>query len=207
MFIRILYDYDCDDVCKFTSDVFVRKEPICNCLQITKQEFIDAFNNIIHNCCASGMSYCIKDPESDEIMSVMLALSYNDYKNSHIPEWSHTPRITPLLTILDEMAHLEYPDPVHTLYLFIACTKDTDEVSGKGFAKLLLNRIIDKARSNGYKFIVSDATNVISQHILINRFGFVNAKEITYNKYVYNDECIFNDIKCTQGVIRVIKTL
>ena len=204
MYISSLYDYDCDEVCNLTSTIFVKNEPICKCLGITEQEFTNAFNNIIFNCSNSGYSFSMKDHNTSEIVSVMLALPYEHYKHSYIPEDSITKSIKPLLTILDEVSCEDQFDSNNTLYLFIACTRD--DIECKGFAKILLQKVIDNAKNN-FKYIVADATNIISQHILINKFAFENIKEIHYKTFQFNGKPIFNNIQTTKSVIRVLKAL
>ncbi len=206
MYIRSLYDYDCEDVCKLTSSVFVKNEPMCKCLNMTEEEFMDAFYDIIYKCCDSGCSYCMKDHETNEILSIMLTLPYIDYKNIQLPEWTNDcESVAPLLNILDDVSYEKEFEIDSTLYLFIACTKSNMEC--KGLAKLLLNKVIDKAQYDNYKYLVADATNIISQHILINKYGFQNIKEISYDEFEYNEKYIFKDIKDTKNIIRVMKKL
>jgi hypothetical protein len=203
--LKALRSWDTPRVIQLVAPIFVNHEPMSKTLGITTQDFKDTFQDLIAECCDSGLSTAIII--DNEPVSVSLAIAYDKYVTIPV-NCKNTPIISPLLNILDEMDHQH---PVHqnhesTLYHFIAGT-DAKHMN-KGYAQRAIKGTIDMARHRGYTRIIADATNIVSQNLLMKSFQYKPMGEICYASFKHGDEHVFRVITPhTNSIIRMVKDL
>lgn len=56
--------------------------------------------------------------------------------------------------------------------------------TGRGYSKILVEKSLELAKRHGYDTIIADATNIVSQHILCNRYGFGKMFGILYKDFM-----------------------
>lgn len=200
--LRQIQPNDYDAVCKFVTHVFVNKEPMCKALHLKDEVFLATFSSLICSCCASPLSALIEN-ENGRIDAVSLALPYSAYFETKIMRHK---TIEPLLAILDMLNDIIHPQQTseNTIYHFIIGTATTQ--TSKGLASLLVNHTVAVGKSMGFRYIVADATNKISQHILINKFGYTQFCQIAYKEFLWDNQYWFKDI-ADESIMRVIKEL
>lgn len=200
--VTILRDIDVIRVLDMIAPVFVNFQPMCKALDMTVDDFKEAFYELVYACCSSGYStayICAGD-----IASVSLALLYTHYLSIKIN--AKNEKIKPLLDILGRLNDLtEFPSGTHTIiYQLIVGT--VPKFMRRGYAHLVIDNTLDIAKKNNVRYVIYDATNRISQNIFIYGFGYVPNCSIDYHTYKWNDKFSFSGISDVE-VIRVIREL
>lgn len=185
---------DIDTITEILSDIFINHEPMCKCLNITREEFIYSFKNVITECIKTNLSILVEN--NNEICAVSLVIPYNIYENLDI---NISDNIKPLIDCLHDLNNIQLNEKKEDiLYLFIIGT-DSKHMNN-GYSSKLFERILHNVSSK-YKYIMADATNIISQHLCY-KYGFRKISKIDYKDNQY-----FNRITTTQSVIRMLKTI
>lgn len=70
---------------------------------------------------------------------------------------------------------------------------------GRGIAQGLVRSTLENARAKGYRWAVTEATGVVSQH-LFRKLGFQERLRISYQDYKYEGDAVFSSITAHGGV-------
>jgi len=93
----------------------------------------------------------------------------------------------------------------NSVYHFLVTTDPSWE--NRGYSKQLANMTVCVAKDDGYLFVVADATNKISQHILVKHLGYEILGFHMYDSFEFQGSRPFAGLKDSLGVMRVVKTL
>lgn len=199
MLLRKTVISDFPKICDLVVKSFLKHEPMCNVLKIQDYDFIYSFENLLKECCQSGLSSVIVE-NNNNLIATSLACTYNSYEKIKIPELKSS-EINKIISILDDLNSKKINDKDMSVYHFIVGT-DPNYIN-RGLSKLVINETIKLSSINGnYKYIIADATNIVSQHILQNHYSYKPYTHIKYSDYDY-----FKEITDTEYIIRMIKDI
>jgi len=173
MIRRIVRSYDVNDITKFVSKVFANNEPMCKVLNVNEKDIENTFGSLIKECCSSNLSTLWRN---DNVMAASLVLPYYKYKNFDIK--NENEKLKPIIKVLDEIGDI--PDGLihNSVYYFMHGTDPS--VINKGYLKKGVLSTIENTEKNLYDFIIADATNVASQHVL-KKYDFKVYKKMKFN--------------------------
>lgn len=201
MLLRKVVITDYPKICDLVITSFLKYEPMCNVLKIKEEDFIYSFQNLIKACCSHDFSSVIEDTENAKLIATSLACPYNVYENIKIPE-DNSDEINKILLILDlcDKNNNSIYDKERTIYHFIVGTNP--DYINNGLSRKVINETIKFCKNSNYNFIIADATNIVSQHILQKHFDYKQVSRIKYSDH----EC-FKNIKDTEYIVRMIKDI
>lgn len=156
--LRAIRAEDIDRVCSFTAEVFCTYEPMCKALQPTVAHFAQQFRPVLEACCSSSLSYMLE--AQDNILSLSLALKFADYNAVQLTE---LPIFGPVMAVFDDLVHPCEKEPGAVLNFIWATHQDH---MNKGYAKRVIDSTAQAATAAGCSCLVTDATNIVSQHLL-----------------------------------------
>jgi hypothetical protein len=169
--LRTITPHDIDRVCSFTAEVFCSYEPMCKVLQPTEAQFVQQFRPVLEACCSSSFSFVLE--AQDSILSLSLALKFADYNAVQLTE---LPIFSPVLAVFDDLVHACEKAP-GAVFNFIWATH-SDHMN-KGYAKRVIEGTAQAAKAAGCSCLVTDATNIVSQHLLP-IFGYEPVKKVNW---------------------------
>lgn len=166
--LRVIEPEDFDRVCQFTAEVFCSYEPMCVALAVKAADFVQQFSPILEACCTSGLSTLLESNDADtkDIMSLSLALTFDQY---NAVELSEHPSFTPVLSVFNDLAHPIEKEPGAAMS-FIWATHSSH--MNKGYTKRVVQGTVKAAEAAGLSWMVTDVTNVVSQHVAMKYFGY-----------------------------------
>jgi hypothetical protein len=198
--LRVIQAQDKEQVLLFATNNFHQHEPMTRATGKALSEMIELFGPVTEACCSSGMSFMLEhqqpDTDTNTIISVSLTLPYPDYK---AVQWPDVPR--PARDLMTPLAELPTDQHAAAVYMFLWATH-TDHM-GKGHVKAVVSASEQAAQQAGFRFLVADVTNVVSQHLAIDRFGYMPMEP----KARYHDHERFKTVTCSEFVIRAVKDL
>lgn len=177
MIRRIVRSYDVNDITKFVAKVFAKNEPMCKVLNVNEKDIENTFGHLINECCVSNLSTLWRNNSiNDSIIATSLVLPYYKYKNYDIINNSET--LTPIIRVLNEIGDI--PDGLinNSVYYFMHGTDES--FANNGYLKKGVLSTIENSEKNLYDFIIADATNVVSQHVL-KKYDFKVYKKVKFN--------------------------
>ena len=180
MALKIIKPENTQAVLELFSNVFSKNEPMCLTMHITPDECQEVFQDIITECCSNGLSTMYT--HENKIMSVSLNLSYSAYKSMTIE--NPPPNMIPLLSVLNQLTASKYPNHYeenNVLYLFVLATDKA--YMNQGLSKQVLTYSMAIAKQKLFRHCIADATNIISQHILLKHFQFLPFYKLPYDRY------------------------
>lgn len=185
---------DIDIITEILSTIFINYEPMCKSLNLSKDDFIYSFKNVIMECVKTNLSLLFEI--NNDIAAICLVIPYDIYEKIDINISYNIKPLTDCLYDLNNIYNSKKKEDI--LYLFIIGTDS--KYMNNGYSNKLFEKIIKNA-SQKYKYIMADATNIISQHLCY-KYGFSELGKIDYNSNQY-----FKNITSTKSVIRMIKTI
>lgn len=196
--MRALQPEDSNKALIFAAQMFVDHEPMTKATGKTFSDMVELFGPITEACCSSGMSFgTFSDQEQQgDIVCVSLALPYTDF---NAVQWPDVPR--PAQGILRTLPKVAEQQQAASVYMFLWATHP--DHMGKGYAKSAVEASIQAAKTAGYSSLVVDVTNVVSQHLALNHFGFT----VMEPKARYHDHETFKVVQCSEYIIRAVKDL
>ena len=176
---------------------FLKYEPMCNVLKLKEDDFIHSFQNLIKTCCSHEFSAVVE--EDNKLIAASLACPYNVYENIEMPA-ENSVEINKILFMLDTLNKKSLNNNDSTIYHFIVGT-DPNYINN-GLSRKVINETIKLSKNANYKYIVADATNIISQHVLQKHFDYKPVSRIKYDDYEF-----FKNINGTECIIRMVKDI
>lgn len=196
--LRIITPQDKDQVLQFAAKLFAEHEPMTRATGKSVSDMVELFGPITAACCCSGMSFMVEQQETgtNPILSLSLALPYASY---NAVQWPDVPR--PAQVILKTLPDLSAEQEAVSVYMFLWGTHSNH--MGKGYIKTVVEASMQAATQAGFKSVVVDVTNVVSQHLAMSHFGFQPLEP----KARYHDHETFKVVECSEYIIRAMKDL
>jgi ribosomal protein S18 acetylase RimI-like enzyme len=80
------------------------------------------------------------------------------------------------------------------------------QAGGRGLAHRLIQACLDCARARGYRVAVTEATNVVSQHIF-RKLGFREVLSTSYRDFIFEGQRVFSSIVGSESTILMDREL
>ena len=189
------------------SDVFTDAEPMSRYLGITREEFLVFANAVYPHLADQGLSFVARDPDSGKIVGIRMSEDFAGSEMGEIPGLS--PKFMPLFAILtqidDYFRTIRDVEPGKYIHLFMVAVRSA--YGGRGVAPTMNRLFFDHVKKLGFTHAVTEPTGAISQHILVNKFGFDVVHEIKYKDFVFEGRKVFDGLKDHEGVMLLEKDL
>lgn len=196
-----------DEMALMVAEAFTHYEPLSVIQAIPLKEFVDFVKLLGLKVQQEELTVIARDQVTDQVIGAIIA---DDFAAT-LPESSGhlSERFEPVFALLAELnTHYKQGKNIQLgeyLHLFMIAV--THQCKGKKIAQNLIQACLENSIRKGYKTAVAEATGVISQHILRNKFGFVDRFEIPYKTFTYQGRRVFESIKEHNGIILMDKTL
>lgn len=189
------------------SEVFTEAEPMSRFLGISREEFLVFANAVYPAMAEQGLSFVARDSQTGKIVGIRISEDYACSDMEEIPGLS--PKFFPLFSILHQISEhfrqiREIP-PGKYIHLFMVAVNSN--YAGRGIAPTMNAIFFDYVRSLGFTHAVTEPTGAISQHILMNKFGFQLLHQIRYRDFEYEGRRVFANIQGHEGVMLLEKDL
>jgi len=190
------------------SDVFVKNEPMTQALGITISEFQHFARAAYPPLAEAGLSFVARDGKTGQVIGCRISEDlYQPEEPPPIPDLC--PKFFPLFAALEELGRhffeIREVTPRKYIHLFMIAVRE--EYGGRGVAPTM-NRIFFKhVKDLGFTHAVTEPTGAISQHILVNKFGFKVLRKLSYQDFHFEGEPIFKDIQGHDGIMLLEKDL
>ena len=191
--------HDFNKIIDFVSTLFSEYEPMCKACNSSSLDIRNTFQFIIRECCKQRLSSFIEDSNRN-VISVCLTLPYVLYNSLNLTFISSS--LIPLIKVLKQLDTEPEDQSLlrNSVYIFMLGTDPLH--SNQGYTNKTLDHSCKLAQRYLYDSVVSDLTNIISQHILINKKNFKIITKVHYDEYSE-----FKTIRDTTYAARVIKYL
>ena len=184
-----------EGVTKVITEAFTKYEPMTVEQNIPEEAFIHFFQKLLPKAEAEGLTTVAIDEASGEVVGAMVSDDIGepppcDFEDIH-------EGFGPIFTLLEKLDnwYLENrpePKPGEYAHFFMIGTLVGYKTRNIGFH--LLDLAVANAKARGYKYGLAEVTGRISQHLFINRCGFVRHHEIFYRDYEFNGQRVFASI-------------
>jgi len=207
IFYKALQADELEQTISCLATIFCESEPMSKALKISNNEMRELSELSCKKALAKGLSMVAKDSKTGDVVSFSLADDFMEWP----PEGSErtNEKIDFLLALVNDLDE-EYKktrkiragELFHLSFLGSSC-----HYQQKKIATTLIEKHLQLAKMKGFSTAVAEVTGPISQHILIDKFGFTEKVKIDYKSYVYHGVHIFESIEEVSSCILVEKRL
>jgi ribosomal protein S18 acetylase RimI-like enzyme len=186
------------------AETFARHDPPAVVLGITQDDFKAYLSIICANAGDDGLSIVARDVESG-IMAGALRTE-DAARSAQIDLASLSPRFEPIFDLFGELeAKVDDVDPIEsgtTLHVFMLGVDE--RFSRRGIAQRLVEVALANGAAMGYGTAVTEATNLVSQHIF-EKLGFSARAQASYADYRRDGIATFASIANHRGIISMAR--
>ena len=197
---------DAEAMTKLLGAVFSRHDPPAVAAALTSSEFEDFVGLLCPKAAEEGLTVVARLAGTGELIGALLT----EDSASGLPDGIDrlSVKFDPIFDILGQL-DTEYRSGRtvrrgELLHLFLLGVSDS--VAGRGVAQQLVAACLELGLSRGYRMAVTEATNMVSQHIF-RRQGFVERVQRSYEAYRFNGRQVFASIAEHRGPILMDKSL
>lgn len=153
-----------------------------------------------------GLSVVARRPGSDDLIGAVLVEDFATPPPAGVLELA--PAFAPIAAMLESLGahyqadrHVPPGDSVHVFMVGVA-----RDAGGRGLAHRLIAECLDRAKTRGYRTAVTEATNVVSQHIF-RKLGFRDVLLASYADFTFGGQTVFSSIVGSESTILMDKEL
>ena len=197
---------DAEAMTKLLGEVFSRHDPPAVAAALTSSEFGDFVGLLCPKAAEEGLTVVARLAGTGELIGALLT----EDSASGLPDGIDrlSAKFDPIFDILGQL-DTEYRSGRtvrrgELLHLFLLGVSDS--VAGRGVAQQLVAACLELGLRRGYRMAVTEATNMVSQHIFRRR-GFVERVQRSYEAYRFNGRQVFASIAEHRGPILMDKSL
>ena len=187
---------------------FTSNEPMSQHLGITLEEFKHFARAAYPPLAEEGLSFVARDQASKRVVGVRI--SEDLVQEEEPPEIEGlSPKFFPIFSILGQLSawFLEQRKPAKGQYVHLFMVAVDPHFAGKGIAHNMNRIFFDHVRNLGYTDAMTIPTGNVSQHILMNKFGFKCLKELSYHDFIFEGKKVFQNIQEHKGVMLLERPL
>jgi ribosomal protein S18 acetylase RimI-like enzyme len=196
-----------DETAHLVANAFCRYEPLALAQGIKENEFAELVKLVGPKAQEERLSVVARDIKTTRIIGAMISDDFASPPPAGIERLDKA--FDPILALLKELderyKHGNTPNPGEYLHLFLLAVDH--EHSNRNVAHGLTQASLEIGRRNGYRIVLAEATNVISQHILRDKLGFAERVAIDYKTFVYDGRRVFESIDGHNAAILMDKAL
>lgn len=187
--------------------VFNEREPLASMNPSDPQEFAEYILYLTHKCAEENLGFIAREVDSNKIVGAVLSSDLYETVNSE--DTTSEDRSNPIAALIRALnsAYFAGNELEEETYLSIKFVATDSDFKGKGVVTKLISRCINEAKGKGFKYAQVEATGNISQHIFINKLGFVEKGVIRYSDFEFGGEKPFSPITEHEGIKLLIKDL
>ena len=186
------------------AETFARRDPPAVAVGLTSRDMETILSMLSARADRDGLSVVARDGDS----GVMAGASLNDdaARPAELDLAALSPRFGPILDLFRELddviGHaepIELGPTVHVSMLGVS-----DAFAGQGIAQRLVEAALANAAVLGYRSAVTEATNLVSQHIF-EKLGFITRAQASYAGYRRDGVATFGSIANHGGIKSMIR--
>jgi len=178
------------------SHAFTSNEPMSRHLGITPEDFIVFASAYYRELIDEKLSLVAIDERSSQVIGVRISEDYCKQDEDFFVD-GLSPRFTPLFALLGELSDYfknnHQVSPGTYAHLFMVAV--ADGFTRRGIAPNMYKLFLDIAMKRGYTYAVTEPTGLISQHVLLKKFGFRELHRINYHDFEFEGTYPFATIK------------
>ncbi|MHC5110451.1 MAG: GNAT family N-acetyltransferase [Planctomycetota bacterium] len=184
---------DADAMAKLLGDVFSRRDPPAYAVGLTASEFEAFVRLFLPKAVSEELTVVARSRDNGELVGALLT----EDSAQPMPDGLHrlSPKLDPVFDILTPLGDEYWRDrpivPGDSIHLFLLAVDDT--ATGCGVAQQLVTSCLNVGQSRGYRFAVTEATNLTSQHIF-RKCGFEEQVRGSYEKHRFHGLACFASI-------------
>ncbi|MEW5802357.1 MAG: hypothetical protein AB1847_09670 [bacterium] len=196
---------DREQVISCLASTFSESEPMTKTLKIAPSELLGLAELICNEAISKGVSLVAKDNRTGRIAAFSLAGDFTDWPPQGIERVNA--KVFPILALVSDLDE-EYkknrkimPGEIFHLSFLGSC----GHYKKRKIATTIVRKHLQLAQVKGFTCAVAEVTGPASQHILIDKFGFVEKCRIDYKSYLYCGVRVFENIKDVSSCFLVEK--
>jgi ribosomal protein S18 acetylase RimI-like enzyme len=195
-----------DEMAVVVAKAFTRFEPMAVAQDFSFEEFVDFVKLFGPKAAQEELTVLARDQETGQVIGALIT---DDLASTPPEAFEHLgEKFGPILALLDALdAQYKQGRSLRVgeyLHLFMIAVMH--QHTSKKVAQNLIRVCLENGLRKGYKTAVTEATGVISQHIL-RKCGFVDRLEIPYKTFTYQGSWVFASIEGHTGPILMDKVL
>ncbi|HZD10077.1 MAG TPA: GNAT family N-acetyltransferase [Candidatus Binatia bacterium] len=197
---------DADEMARLLGEVFSRRDPPAVAVGLTPSEFEAFVRLFCPRAAVEGLTIVARHTGSGELVGALLT----EDSAAALPDGMDrlSPKFEPIFDILGQL-DTEYRGdravrPGESLHLFLLGVAES--VAGRGVAQHLVSTCLEHGARKGYRFAVTEATNLVSQHIF-RKLGFTERVRRSYLSYRFAERTVFASIAAQGGPVLMDRSL
>jgi ribosomal protein S18 acetylase RimI-like enzyme len=192
------------EVIEILARSFSRGDPPAVAVGLTEDDFRPYLALVTASAGRDGLTIVARDVASGDMAG---AVSTEDAGSpAEVDLNALSPRFAPVYDLFGELdsaiGDVDPIEPGTTLHVFMLGVHE--RFAGHGIAKRLVEACLANGATLGYRRAVTEATNLVSQHIF-RKHGFVTQAEATYADYRRDGVAIFESIADHGGIKAMIR--
>lgn len=198
-----------DEVAEMVSvlaETFARHDPPAVALGLTALEFETFLTIVSATAGDDSLTVIARDLASGSMAGALL--NEDAGRRSERDLGAISPRFGPISDLfgeIDERIGDAGPiEPGTTMHVFMLGVDD--RFAGRGIAQQLVEASLANAVARGYRTAITEATNLVSQHIF-SKLGFVTRAQASYAAYRRNGRATFSSIADQGGIKSMTRVL
>ncbi len=183
---EMLSERNLEGAVRCVSSVFTAEEPMSRHLGITAKDFSVFAQTYYRYLIPQQLSLVAVDEMSNQVIGVRISEDYaKPEEEVEIADLS--PKFNPLFALLDELGAYfrERREVVPGRYAHMFMVAVAEGYTRRGIAPTMYRYFLEIVHSRGYSYAVTEPTGAISQHILLDKFGFHELHRIDYRDFVH----------------------
>lgn len=193
---EMLSEHNLFGAVRCVSEAFTSNEPMSRHLGITVSDFATFAQAYYSELIDEGLSLVAVDEQQNRVIGVRMSEDYCK-QDEDIYIVGLSPRFFPLFALLEslsmEFKKIRRVEPGKYAHMFMVAV--AQGYNGRGIAPNMYRLFLKLVMEKGFTHAVTEPTGVISQHILINKFGFRELFRINYRDFEFEGTYPFSDLK------------
>ncbi|CAM3548861.1 GNAT family N-acetyltransferase [Parendozoicomonas haliclonae] len=194
-----------DDVASLIVSVFMEREPLAMLDSSDGNEFKVYLTNLGTRAAQTGMSLVARCRFSNRVVGAVICA---DLAGAHHGE-DEGGDADPIEVMVEKLNsdYFGQTSPESGQYFSIKFIAASADFTGQGMVTDLIEQSLQIAQEKGFVFAHTEASGNISQHMFMNKFGFVEKNAIAYSEFTLNDAQPFAAVQGHKGIKLLIKSL
>ena len=205
---EVLRQHDVEETLLCSASAFSKGEPITKAVGASPEDFHYMMKMICQACVEEGLSVIAKDKKTVQIIGHAICKDFlTNFPQDGMDKIS--PALLSAFSVVDKLENdYKAQHPVKRGELFHLLSLGVLEPCRlANIGTQLVLEAHQLAQKHQFKGVISEVSNPISQHILLNKFGYEELDAISYQDFEYQGRKIFSSITETESCQLVIKYL
>ncbi len=205
---EMLSEANLDGAVRCVSATFTAEEPMARHLGITLADFEVFARAYYRQLMPQHLSLVAVDEERNQVIGVRVSEDYAKMDEGLVIE-GLTPKFNPLFALLDQLGDFFRAQREVTpgKYAHMSMVAVADGYTRRGIAPSMYRYFLEIVQGRGFSYAVTEPTGVISQHILLNKFGFQELHRIDYRDFSFDGDYPFSGLRGHQCAMLLEKRL